>query len=217
MDNYVQARRRMVEEQIAARGVRDPRVLAAMVAVPRHVFVPEGQWHHAHEDHPLPLGEGQTVSQPYIVAAMTEALELTPESRVLEIGTGSGYQTAILAHIARMVYTVEIIKSLSVQARLTLLRLDIRNVRFRIGDGHDGWPEFAPYDRVIVTAAAETMPYQLVEQMVDGGKMVVPVGPAGSQVLVLGMKHGKKLVQRHLMSVAFVPFVRNGEGRGTRG
>jgi protein-L-isoaspartate(D-aspartate) O-methyltransferase len=207
----------MVEEQIAARGVRDPRVLAAMVAVPRHVFVPEGQWHHAHEDHPLPLADGQTVSQPYIVAAMTEALELTPESRVLEIGTGSGYQTAVLATLAKMVYTVEIIKALSVQARLTLLRLDIRNVRFRIGDGHDGWPEFAPYDRVIVTAAADTMPYPLVEQMANGGKMVVPVGPAGSQVLVLGTKHGKRLVQRHLMSVSFVPFVRNDNGRATKG
>jgi protein-L-isoaspartate(D-aspartate) O-methyltransferase len=200
----------MVEEQIAARGVRDPRVLAAMVAIPRHVFVPEGQWHHAHEDHPLPLAEGQTVSQPYIVAAMTEALDVTPESKVLEIGTGSGYQTAILASLAKMVYTVEIIKALSVQARLALLRLDIRNVRFRIGDGHDGWPEFAPYDRVIVTAAADTMPFPLVEQMVNNGKMVVPVGPTGSQVLVMATKHGKKLVQRHLMSVAFVPFVRNG-------
>jgi protein-L-isoaspartate(D-aspartate) O-methyltransferase len=205
----------MVEEQIAARGVRDPRVLAAMVAVPRHLFVPEGQWHHAHEDHPLPLDAGQTVSQPYIVAAMTEALELTPQSKVLEIGTGSGYQTAILASIAKMVYSVEIIRDLSVQARLKLSRLDIRNVRFRIGDGHIGWPEFAPYDRIIVTAAADTMPYPLVEQLADGGRMVVPVGPPGSQVLTLLVKHGKKLVQRHLMSVTFVPFVRGDEGRGT--
>jgi protein-L-isoaspartate(D-aspartate) O-methyltransferase len=207
MDNYLQARRRMVDEHIAARGVRDPRVLAAMVAIPRHLFVPEGQWHHAHEDHPLPLGEGQTISQPYIVAAMTEALEVTPESKVLEIGTGSGYQAAILAHLAKMVYTVEIIRSLSVQARLALQRLDLRNVRFRIGDGHDGWPEFAPYDRVIVTAAAETWPYPLVEQMAEGGKIVVPVGPVGAQVLTLGVKHGTRLVQRHLMGVAFVPFV----------
>jgi protein-L-isoaspartate(D-aspartate) O-methyltransferase len=207
MDNYVQARKRMVEEQIAARGVRDPRVLAAMAAIPRHLFVPEGQWHNAYEDHPLPIGEDQTISQPYIVAAMTEALELEPKSKVLEIGTGSGYQTAILASIAKMVYTVEIIKSLSVQARLILLRLDIRNVRFRVGDGHLGWPEFTPYDRVIVTAAAETVPYPLAEQMVDGGKMVVPVGPAGTQVLTFMAKHGNKLVQRHLMGVAFVPFV----------
>lgn len=207
MDNYLQARRRMVEEQIAVRGIRDPRVLEAMVATPRHLFVPEGQWHHAHEDHPLPLDEGQTISQPFIVAAMTEALDVTAESKVLEIGTGSGYQTAILARLARMVYTVEIIQSLSVRARLVLQRMDLRNVRFRIGDGHRGWPEFAPYDRVIVTAAAETVPYQLVEQMSEGGKMVVPVGPVGAQVLTLGVKHGTKLVQRPLMGVVFVPFV----------
>jgi protein-L-isoaspartate(D-aspartate) O-methyltransferase len=179
--------------------------------------VPEGQWHHAHEDHPLPIGDGQTISQPYIVAAMTEALDVTPESKVLEIGTGSGYQTAILASLAKMVYTVEIIRDLSVRASLLLRRLDIRNVRFRVGDGHDGWPEFAPYDRVIVTAAADTLPYPLVEQIVNGGKLVVPVGPAGSQILVLGTKHGKKLVQRHLMSVAFVPFVRKDDARVTRG
>ncbi len=200
----------MVQEQIAARGLRDPRVLAAMAAVPRHLFVPEGQWHNAYEDHPLPIGDGQTISQPYIVAAMTEALELEPGSKVLEIGTGSGYQTAVLANIAKMVYTVEIIKDLSVRASLILRRLDIRNARFRVGDGHLGWPEFAPYDRIMVTAAAETTPYPLVEQMVNGGKMVVPVGPAGSQVLTLLTKHGKKMVQRHLMGVAFVPFVREG-------
>jgi len=210
MDNYVQARKRMVEEQIAARGVRDPRVLAAMAAVPRHLFVPEGQWHHAYEDHPLPIGDGQTISQPYIVAAMTEALELESGSKVLELGTGSGYQAAVLACIAKTVYTVEIIKDLSLRASLVLRRLDIRNVRFRVGDGHLGWPEFAPYDRIMVTAAAASTPYPLVEQMVDGGKMVVPVGPAGSQVLTLLVKRGKKTVQRHLMGVAFVPFVRGG-------
>jgi protein-L-isoaspartate(D-aspartate) O-methyltransferase len=217
MDNYVQARNRMVEEQIAPRGVRDPRVLAAMATVPRHLFVPEGQWHNAYEDHPLPIGGGQTISQPFIVAAMTQALEVEPGNKVLEIGTGSGYQTAVLAGIAKTVYTVEIIRDLSVRASLILRRLDIRNVRFRVGDGHLGWPEFAPYDRIIVTAAADTMPYPLVEQMVDGGKMVVPVGPEGSQVLTLLVKHGKKTVQRHLMGVAFVPFVRNDEGRATRG
>ncbi len=190
MDNYVQARKRMVEEQIASRGIRDPRVLAAMAAVPRHLFVPEGQWHNAYEDHPLPIGDGQTISQPYIVAAMTEALGVEPDNKVLEVGTGSGYQTAILASLAKMVYTVEIIEGLSVQARLTLLRLDIRNVRFRVGDGHAGWPEFAPYDRIIVTAAAEAMPYGLAEQLANGGKMLVPVGSTGSQVLTLVAKRG---------------------------
>jgi protein-L-isoaspartate(D-aspartate) O-methyltransferase len=203
----------MVEEQIAARGVRDPRVLDAMVAVPRHLFLPESQWHHAHEDHPLPLSDGQTISQPFIVAAMTEALEVTPESRVLEIGTGSGYQAAVLAFLAGVVYTVEVIEALSVQARLILRRLDLRNIRFRVGDGHGGWPEFAPFDRILVTAAAETMPYPLVEQLKEGGRIVVPVGPPGAQILVLGVKHAGKLVQRHLMGVAFVPFVQ-GEGRG---
>ena len=213
MDNYAQARKRMVEEQIAARGVRDPRVLAAMAAVPRHLFVPEGQLHHAYEDHPLPIGDGQTISQPYIVAAMTEALELEPDSKVLELGTGSGYQTAILASIAKMVYSVEIIRDLSLRASLTLRRLDIRNVRFRVSDGHLGWSEFAPYDRIMVTAAAETTPYPLVEQLVEGGKMVVPVGPPGSQVLSLVVKHGKKIAQRHLMGVAFVPFVHGRDGQ----
>jgi len=213
VDNFLRARRRMVEEQIAARGVCDQRVLSAMTVVPRHLFVPEGQQHHAHEDHPLPIGDGQTISQPYMVAAMTEALEVRPESKVLEIGTGSGYQTAILAGIAKLVFTVEIIPALSVRARQTLSRLDLRNVRFRIGDGHEGWPEFAPYDRIIVTAGAETFPYPLVEQMADDGRMVVPVGPLGSQMLTLAVRHGAKLVQRHLMGVVFVPFVRSDERR----
>ncbi len=208
MDNYVQARRRMVEEQIVERGVRDPRVLEAMRSIPRHLFLPESQWHHAYEDHPLPLSMGQTISQPYIVAAMTEALEVESTHKVLEIGTGSGYQTAILAQLAAMVYTVELHEPLSVQARLTLQRLDVRNVRFRVGDGNLGWPEFAPYDRVMVTAAAEIVPLRLVEQMVERGRIVIPIGSEGAQTLTLGVKHGKKLVQRHLMGVAFVPFVR---------
>jgi protein-L-isoaspartate(D-aspartate) O-methyltransferase len=210
MDNYVQARRRMVEEQIAARGVSDTRVLEAMLAIPRHLFLPESQWHHAYEDHPLPLSHGQTISQPYIVAAMTEALEVAEGQQVLEIGTGSGYQTAILAYLAKIVYSVEIVESLSLAARLTLQRLDIRNVRFRVGDGNEGWPEFAPYQRVIVTAAAGTMPHRLVEQLTDRGRIVIPLGDSGAQALTLGVKHKRKLVQRPLMSVAFVPFVRPG-------
>jgi len=210
MDNYVQARRRMAEEQIAARGVSDVRVLEAMLAIPRHLFLPESQWHHAYEDHPLPLSHGQTISQPYIVAAMTEALEIGESQAVLEIGTGSGYQTAILAYLAKIVYSVEIVESLSLAARLVLQRLDIRNVRFRVGDGNGGWSEFAPYERVIVTAAAETMPHRLVEQLADRGRIVIPLGDAGAQTLTLGVKHRRKLVQRPLMGVAFVPFVRPG-------
>ena len=208
VDEFSQRRRRMVEEQIVARGIRDKRVLEAMLKVPRHLFVPEGFLHQAYEDYPLPIGQGQTVSQPYIVAAMSEALEVDKSHKVLEIGTGSGYQTAILAELAGMVYTVEIIEELSVGAHRVLSRLDYRNIRFKIGDGNEGWMEFAPYDRVMVTAAAETVPYRLVEQMVEGGRMVVPVGPAGSQSLVLGVKNRKRLVQRHLMSVVFVPLVR---------
>ena len=208
MNDYAMARRRMVEEQIAPRGVRDERVLSAMAAVPRHLFLPESQWHHAYEDHPLPLSDGQTISQPYMVAAMTEAREVKPESRVLEIGTGSGYQAAVLATLARMVYTVEIVETLSHKARRVLARLGLHNVRFHVGDGHLGWPEHAPYDRVIVTAAADIMPFPLAEQMTEGGRIIVPIGPAGAQTLTLGVRHGKKLVQRPLMSVSFVPFVR---------
>ncbi|MBM3315773.1 protein-L-isoaspartate(D-aspartate) O-methyltransferase [candidate division WOR-3 bacterium] len=208
-NDFVQARRRMVEYQIAARGVNDPRVLEAMAEVPRHFFVPASFQHQAYEDHPLPIGRGQTISQPYIVAAMTEALKLENAHRVLEIGTGSGYQTALLAWLAGSVYTVELVDELSKQARLAAQRLDLRNVRFRVGDGNAGWPEFAPYDRIIVTAAAEMMPFALVEQLADGGRIVVPVGRE-AQTLTVGVKHGRRLVQRALMSVVFVPFVKPG-------
>lgn len=198
----------MVEEQIVARGVRDRRVLDAMLKVPRHLFVPEGFVHQAYEDYPLPIGQGQTISQPYIVAAMTEALQVEKTSRVLEIGTGSGYQTAILAELADMVYTVEIVKELSITAQRVLNRLDYRNIRFRVGDGNEGWKGFAPFDRVMVTAAAENIPYALIEQLVEGGRMVVPVGSYGGQSLILGVKHKNRLIQRHLMDVVFVPLVK---------
>jgi protein-L-isoaspartate(D-aspartate) O-methyltransferase len=199
----------MVQYQIAARGVADPRVLEAMAEVPRHLFVPASFQHQAYDDHPLPIGHGQTISQPYIVAAMTEALKLESGHKVLEIGTGSGYQTAVLARLAGTVHTVELVEDLSKQARLAMQRLDLRNVRFRVGDGNDGWPEFAPYDRIVVTAAAETMPFALVEQLAEGGRIVVPVGRE-AQTLTVGVKHGKRLVQRGLMSVVFVPFVKPG-------
>ncbi len=199
----------MVEEQIISRGVKDRRVLEAMMKVPRHLFVPESLVHQAYEDYPLPIGHGQTISQPYIVAAMTEVLQIGKKDKVLEIGTGSGYQTAILAELAGMVWTVEIVAELSVAARLVLNRLDYRNIRFRIGDGNEGWAEFSPFDRIIVTAAAETMPVKLVEQLVDGGRIVVPVKQStGGQMLILGIKHGKRLVQRALMDVVFVPLVK---------
>ncbi|OYD14954.1 protein-L-isoaspartate O-methyltransferase [candidate division WOR-3 bacterium JGI_Cruoil_03_51_56] len=198
----------MVEEQIRARGVGDERVIRAMMKLPRHLFVSEGLWHQAYEDHPLPVGSGQTISQPYMVAAMTEALQVEKNHKVLEVGTGSGYQAAVLGLLARAVYTVEVIAELSFGARKLGQRLGFRNIRFRVGDGHEGWPEFMLYDRIMVTAAAETMPYGLVEQLADNGRIVVPIGPAGSQVLTLGVKHGTRLVQRSLMGCVFVPFVR---------
>lgn len=207
MVDFAQARTRMVAEQIACRGVSDPRVLDAMRKVPRHEFVAEGLRHNAYEDHPLPVGSGQTISQPYMVAAMTEALKPGKENRVLEIGTGSGYQAAVLAELARMVYTVEIVQELSLAARRVLHRIGCRNVRFRVGDGHDGWAEFAPFDRIMVTAGAATFPHGLTEQLADRGRIVVPVG-SGSQILTLGVKHGDRLVRRSLMGCVFVPFVK---------
>jgi protein-L-isoaspartate(D-aspartate) O-methyltransferase len=208
VNEFAQRRKRMVEEQIVARGVKDPRVIAAMLKVPRHLFVPESFEHQAYEDYPLPIGQGQTISQPYIVAAMTEVLQVDKKHKVLEIGTGSGYQTAILAELAGMVYTVEIIEELSIRARQVLNRLDYRNIRFRVGDGNEGWKEFAPYDRIIVTAAAETIPYALIEQLKEKGRLVAPVGSSGGQSLILGVRHGQRLVQRQLMGVVFVPLVR---------
>lgn len=209
VNEFALKRERMVEEQIIPRGVKDKRLLEVMRKVPRHLFVPESLVHQAYEDHPLPIGQGQTISQPYIVAVMTENLQVEKTSRVLEIGTGSGYQTAILGELAQMVWTVEIIEELSVRARQMLNRLGYRNIRIRIGDGNKGWPEFAPYDRIIVTAAAESFPFKLTEQLTEKGRIVVPVGGAGSQTLILGIKHGKRVVQRPLMDVVFVPLVRS--------
>lgn len=212
VNEFSQRRKRMVEEQIVTRGIKDKKVLDAMLKVPRHLFVPQEFIHQAYEDHPLPIGQGQTISQPYIVAAMTEALQVEENSRVLEIGTGSGYQTAVLAELAEMVYTVEIVKELSVSAQKVLNRLDYRNIRFWIGDGNEGWSEFAPYDRIIVTAAAEILPTKLVEQLIEGGRMVVPVCSEYGQKLILGVKQGKRLVQRYLMDVVFVPLVKGEQG-----
>ena len=204
-------RRRMVESQVRARGVRDPRVLAAMLKVPRHEFVPDDFRHHAGEDRPLPIGHGQTISQPYMVAAMSEALRPGPTDTVLEIGTGSGYQVAVLAELAGSVFSVEIVPELSARARRVLARLGYRNVRLRVGDGQAGWPEFAPYDRIMVTAGADAMPYRLVEQLKEGGRMVVPVGRNGVQRLILGVKRNGRFVHRGLFDCVFVPFVRGRE------
>ncbi len=175
-EKYARLRHKMVEEQIIRRGIQDERVIAAMRKVPRHLFVPEDLRHLAYKDAPLPIGENQTISQPYIVAYMTAMLDVAPEHRVLEIGTGSGYQTAILAELAKDVYTVEIIPELYQRARRRLRALGYDNVHTRLSDGSLGWPEFAPYDRIIVTAAPTEIPQVLTDQLKEGGVMVLPVG-----------------------------------------
>lgn len=178
-------RRRMVDQQLRGRDIRNPRVLAAMEKVPRHLFVPEKVRHEAYGDHPVPIGHGQTISQPYIVAFMTEALEVRPEHRVLEIGTGSGYQAAILGELAGEVYTMEIVEPLAQSARVTLEDLGYKNVHVRAGNGYEGWPEHAPYDRIMVTAAPEEVPPALIEQLKVGGLMAIPVGSFFQELRIL--------------------------------
>jgi protein-L-isoaspartate(D-aspartate) O-methyltransferase len=171
-------RRRMVDQQLRARDIRSARVLDAMLAVPRHLFVPEPQRDEAYSDTPVPIGYEQTISQPYIVAFMTQALDIGPEDRVLEIGTGSGYQAAVLGGLAREVYTIEIVAPLAERARETLSALGYRNIQVRTGNGYLGWPEQAPFDRIMVTAAPDEVPPALVQQLKVGGMMAIPVGPA---------------------------------------
>lgn len=199
-------REQMVRTQIEARGVQDPLVLAAMSKVSRHHFVPDHLRRQAYADEPLPIGNGQTISQPYIVAFMSEALALTGKERVLEIGTGSGYQTAILAEIARDVFTVEIVGELSESAQRILGELEYGNIRFRTGDGGEGWPEEAPFDAIIVTAAPPSIPRALKAQLRDGGRMIIPVG-TDYQELVLMRREGERFLESRLMSVRFVPLV----------
>jgi len=200
----------MVREQIESRGVSDARVLAAMRKVPRHEFVPEHLADAAYEDHPLPIGYGQTISQPYIVGLMTELLRLTPEAKVLEIGTGCGYQTAILAEIAAEVYSVEIIEPLTKESADRLQRLGYKNVHVKHADGYLGWPEHVPFDGIIVTAGADRVPPPLVEQLKPGGRMVIPVGePHGEQSLLLVEKDIDGTVStRNVAPVLFVPLTR---------
>lgn len=195
----------MVELQIRQRGIRDPRVLAAMLAVPRHEFVPPDYLHEAYQDHPVPIGEGQTISQPYMVAQMTEALALTGTERVLEIGTGSGYQTAVLARLAREVYTVEKYASLARQAEERLRRLGVTKVTVVVDDGSQGYPPGAPYDGIVVTAGAPRVPPVLVEQLGDGGRLVIPVGDMHSQELLLVIKEGNRITQKTINYCRFVP------------
>jgi len=205
-ESYRQARRRMVDDQIRARGVSDEAVLDAMLTVPRHEFVPEEFLEQAYADHPLPIGYGQTISQPYIVALMTELLEIEPGDKVLEIGTGSGYQAAILAQLTDQVYSVEIIEELATQAETRLQRLGYTQVHVLNADGYYGWEEYAPFDAIIVTCAPDHVPQPLVKQLKDGGRMVIPVGPPGGyQSLWLIVRQGEDVKMTNEGGVAFVP------------
>lgn len=196
----------MVDTQIEARGVKDQKVLAAMRKVPRHLFVPENMKLYAYQDEPLLIGEGQTISQPYIVAYMSEALQLKGHERVLEVGTGSGYQAAILAEIVKEVFSVELLESLSLNAQDVLKKMSYKNVYFRVGDGTLGWKEHAPYDAIIVTAAPTKVPKALQDQLISGGRMVIPVG-AAFQELVLVTKEKRKFKKKKLLPVRFVPLI----------
>ena len=206
-----QERRRldMVSNQIAARGLSDARVLNAMRKVPRERFVPAHLALRAYDDAPLPIGEGQTISQPYIVAYMTEVLRVAPGHRVLEIGTGSGYQAAILAELAREVYTIEIVPALARRAREVLQSLGYSRVQVREGDGYAGWPAYAPFDRIMVTAAVEEIPQPLLDQLASNGVLVAPVGPqAAVQQITIAEKTARGTIERRTIPVRFVPFTR---------
>lgn len=204
--NFEQEREKMVESQIKQRGVKDEKVLNAMRKVPRHMFVSKNMKSYAYNDEPLPIGEGQTISQPYIVAYMTEVLQLKEDERILEIGTGSGYQAAILAEIAKEVYTIEIIQALSLKAQDVLIELGYKNIYFKIGDGTLGWKEQAPYDAIIVTAAPGKVPESLQQQLKISGKMIIPVGST-FQELILVIREKKKYKKKKLLPVRFVPLI----------
>jgi protein-L-isoaspartate(D-aspartate) O-methyltransferase len=201
---FARARQEMVASQIAARGIRDPRTLAAMRKVPRHRFVPTASMSQAYEDYPLPIGFAQTISQPYIVAFMTEALGLQGGETVLEGGTGSGYQAAVLAEIAARVHTIEIVAPLAEAAGALLKRLDYANVEVRAGDGYLGWPQAAPFDAIMVTAAAPRIPEPLKEQLKDGGRLVLPVGDDWQELVVV-TRRGGRFEEKRVLPVRFVP------------
>ena len=199
------ARARMVSDQIRARGVDDQRVLDAMLRVPRHLFVDADHQAEAYEDHPVGIGFGQTISQPYIVGFMLAALQLEPSHRVLEIGTGSGYQTALLAELTATVYSLEVVEELATSARLVLDTLGYQNVFVRVADGHAGWPEHAPFDRIVGAAAPQGIPPALVEQLADGGIIALPIGISNHQDLVVSRRVGDRLETLTTMPVRFVP------------
>ena len=201
------ARERMVKNQLIPRGITDERVLKAMGKIQRHLFVDEALAGEAYNDHPLPIGHKQTISQPYIVALMTQALELTGEEKTLEIGTGSGYQTAILAELSKMVYTIERIRPLLIKAKELLERLNYKNIKFKAFDGTLGWKEHAPYDAIVVTAGAPRLPKPLLEQMADGGRMVIPIGNKYSQDLIKVTRIKDSYKQENLGGCRFVDLI----------
>ncbi|MBI3323092.1 MAG: protein-L-isoaspartate(D-aspartate) O-methyltransferase [Candidatus Omnitrophica bacterium] len=204
----------MVEEQLHARGIRDPRVLDAMAGVPRHLFVPADRRAEAYADSPVPIGAGQTISQPYIVALMLEQLRLRPGLKVLEVGTGSGYQTALLARMGAHVFSVERIPELAEGARKRIEELGVTDARLRVGDGSLGWPEEQPFDRIIVTASAPRLPQALADQLVPGGILVIPVGEGLSQTLVAAAREGGQIRTRSVCECVFVPLIGSQGWRG---
>jgi protein-L-isoaspartate(D-aspartate) O-methyltransferase len=206
-DLYFDLRRRMVESQLRDRGIRNQRVLDAMLQIPRHEFVSEEYKSQAYEDHPIPIGKGQTISQPFIVAASLQALSLQGTESVLEIGTGSGYQTALLATLAKMVYSIERHDVLAASSEATLKKLGINNVKIVVGDGSFGLPEFSPYEGILVSAAAPEIPHTLFEQLAEGGRMVIPVGPQQSQELQLVRRQAGKPVVEVIEGCRFVPLI----------
>jgi protein-L-isoaspartate(D-aspartate) O-methyltransferase len=205
VSDFTSQRQRMVQQQLVTHGINDARVLAAMAKVPREEFVPPDSRAASYEDGPLPIGYGQTISQPYIVAFMTEQLRPKPSDRVLEVGTGSGYQAAILAELVSEIYSIEIVEPLAKSAEATLQRLGYKNVHLKIGDGYKGWPEEGPFDAIIVTCAPDKVPQPLVDQLKDGGRMVIPVGARFAQQLYLLEKKGGQLKQSATLPVRFVP------------
>ena len=214
--DFAAQRQRMVEQQLKPRGIKDERVLAAMARVPREEFIPADVRGDAYEDGPLPIGYDQTISQPYIVAFMTEQMRPRPNDRVLEIGSGSGYQAAILAGLVADVYTIEIIEPLAKTAEATLQRLGYKNVHIKVGDGYKGWPEVAPFDAIIVTCAPEKVPRPLVDQLKDGGRMIIPVGERFAQQLYLLEKKNGQLKESVTLPVRFVPMLREGARRSEK-
>ncbi|ACI21020.1 MULTISPECIES: protein-L-isoaspartate(D-aspartate) O-methyltransferase [Thermodesulfovibrio] len=207
IDKYKKLREWMVDTQIVERGIRDERVIKVMKKIPRHLFVPENIMDDAYDDRALPIGYGQTISQPYIVALMTELLELKGDEKVLEIGTGSGYQAAILAELAKEVHTIERVEPLAKEAEKKFEKLSIKNIKVYVRDGTEGIPEEAPFDRIIITAATPDIPEPLIEQLKEGGIIVAPVGERYSQYMLKAIKKGKELERHYLIPVAFVPLI----------